>query len=507
MADVEKIIQAAQQSGVRVVEQQWTKEDTGKVYLLSCSGQGGTEPAWRFSGGGLTGVTLLWEHATGDISLIHSLVASEWGESLEELISSKQTFVGANRSEMATGAMPKAESEPHLEPQKPVPTEPAASVGAVMLQGDLVMVQLPSLLQSIQMSNMTGRLTIRDEYSGASMFFDNGTITHAELGAIVGDTAVIQLLSWTSGKFEFHPGERTAERTVRNRLDTLLMQGMTFADQSAALKQKKLELSSYLIRTNPSITDSQLEEVLKKAAPLDMKSQKDFYWLIDDVMTLMELLRGYPLQEIEWVPIVFNLVTTELVTISDLPARTKQSIQSAHKTIDAVMVQSGIKGCLRPETGILTYPAFLYFVQNELSRLDSGGHSFSLIVFNACLNQGNKFFAMPELGLKEMFNRIRSVSRPFEMIGHVETLDYGLLLPQTELKTAALVAQRLIYTIKSQQLFSGQTDAGNLQISMGVAGAPEDGEAIGDLVGAAVAAKKLAFDSKMPIVVFNKTTA
>lgn len=496
MDDVSKVIESAQRSENRFAEQQWTNEQNGKVYLLSCNTQSNGEPHWKFATGGLTGVIPKWEYETGDVSLIHSLVASEWGQSLEDLIEHKQPFVGTTNN----GTSGRADSAPQLESL-------ALAQDQVMLQGDLQLVQLPNLLQSIQMSNMSGRLALHNDYAGASMFFENGKLVHAENGASTGDAAAIEILGWQTGKFHFNTNERTSERTIKNQLHGLIMHGMTFADQSAYLEGKRLQLSSYLVRTKPGLKDSELEAILSKAAPIDMKMQKNFYWLVDDCTSLMELLRAYPLGEVDWVPIIFNLVTCDLIGISQNPAMSRQNVKLSSRSIDAYMLQSGIKGCLRPETGIFTFPSILYFAKQEYHRFEAGGSPFSLLVFNAYLAQGDRIINLPDMATRELLTRVQGLIRPFEMLGHFEALDFALLLPQTELKTAALVAQRIVFAIRAKHLFDHQEDEGNLRVSIGVAGIPDDGDCVEDLLGAAASAKKRSLEKGVPIVVFGTNIA
>ena len=58
------------------------------------------------------------------------------------------------------------------------------------------------------------------------------------------------------------------------------------------------------------ISEEELRIRLSKTAPGNVDQQIDFYELVDNHSTIFELLAKRPLAKAEWVPIIFNLVSS-----------------------------------------------------------------------------------------------------------------------------------------------------------------------------------------------------
>jgi len=492
---------------IQVVEQQWTNESQNNICVLKVSAPAHEEPIWTLQVGTL-GRPLIdkWRYPTGDVSLVLNLITSEsTGTNLSDLISTSRQMIVApvpappppspaiseSQTEKLRALTPEQVSEAQ---QASTPSSPS------MLQGDLKIVRLHSVLQSIRMSKMTGRLELRDKDGLSDVYFDEGTPVHAEHCGTTGDLALIELLSWQTGQFCFHAGERTSMRTVKNRLDALLMEGMTFADQSTFLEQQGLNLSSFPIRKNPHLKQTEFEEIVKRGSPIDMRQAMNIYCQIDDTINLLELLRVVPLHKTEWVPIFFNFITQELISLSDRPALHKKAVPIEGKPVDLNAAESAIRSCIRAETGIFTYDAFVYFLQQEFQRHEAGGMPFSVLLMEARIKRGNALDYLPEQGMKETIGRIQSLKRPFETLAHFETFDYALLLPQTELRTATLVAQRLVLSLKTIPKVDFESD---YLFWIGVAGVPGDGRDVATLLTAAQEAKARAVQTQTSVCMFR----
>ncbi len=493
------ILGQAQQPGVKVVEQQWNGKELNEYFILKCSAPAREVPVWVFLSGSSTRMpSEKWRYPTGDMALVHNVIQCETtGASLSELISNSQEMRATSAHELAS-LIPSQQPAQFDSPSGVHrPYQPEAQA---ILQGDLLLVQLPTLLQSIRMSKMTGRLELRNNEGGSYIYFDEGKPVHAEFCGSVGDLAVIELLSWTSGQFRFHPGERTVERSIKNRLDALLMEGMTFADQSAFLEKQGLTLSAYLIRKRPDMRQKEFETTVSQGAPLDLKLAGNFYCQIDDTIQLLDLLRIMPLHKTEWVPILFNFLTQGIVVLADQPARSRKTVSLDDRGLDMSVADNAMRGCIRAETGIFTQGAMLYFMQNEFARLEAGGSPFALIIFEGQLKRAGVFDRLPESAVKEMITRVQSLIRPFEIFAHFELFDYALLLPQTELKTATLVAQRLVLSLRTIPSRDWESE---YHFRCGVAGMPGDGKNVGTLVAAAQMAKQRAVESQSSVCMFR----
>ena len=100
-------------------------------------------------------------------------------------------------------------------------TSPTRERTKAILEGELENMQVPTLLQSINMSKMTGRLNISNESSKCDVYFSDGAPQHAEAPENKGDAAIVEILTWEHGQFRFYQGEQSTEKSIKRRLDGL----------------------------------------------------------------------------------------------------------------------------------------------------------------------------------------------------------------------------------------------------------------------------------------------
>src|SRR6266542_3062012 len=99
-----------------------------------------------------------------------------------------------------------------------------SSRGLMSFQGSLRELQLPDIIQLVSASGKTGKFTlVRDEEQG-TLFLKQGRIVHAQVGDVAGEEAVHVLASWSSGEFQFSPGEETEAVSISKSNARLLME-------------------------------------------------------------------------------------------------------------------------------------------------------------------------------------------------------------------------------------------------------------------------------------------
>ncbi len=98
-------------------------------------------------------------------------------------------------------------------------------------------------LQEVIQLECTGRrsliLEIRNQQMRGQIYIENGSITHAEAGDLVGDQALNRLLSLTGGEFQLKPFQSPPHRTVEERWEMLLMEAARQCDEDTAFIVKK----------------------------------------------------------------------------------------------------------------------------------------------------------------------------------------------------------------------------------------------------------------------------
>jgi hypothetical protein len=461
----------------------------------------------------------LWTHCSGDVGLISRLILDQCNGNTAEPSSIEDVVVGIKGGTrpdmfkpMIFGVMegtPASEHQVHTPSQgvSQVSPQPQASqampAGKSNLDGDLRDMPVPGLLQSCGLNKMTGCLHIVGDQGKGEVFFFDGTPMHANTMEATGDQGMIELITWEKGNFKFFRDEKSKHHTVTKRLDTLLMEGVALLDQSKALQTAGFKLECYPSRKLPILSEQQFEEKIKtQGVPVNMAVQKQLFTLLDGCTSVLEILRKRPLPKTEWIPLLFNLLICDLVSLSDKPVRPPARRPLEAISIDHGAIQQAMKTLVRAETNLFTYPIFLFLLEQEFFRFERSGAPFGLVIFEAGLRLPDGRIEGLSLPLvQEMTSRIKQAIRNTDVFGHYETFDYALLLPATDVPGAVLVAQRLVSLLSDPPLQPNLIDP--LVLAFGVAGVPDDGKDLGLLLSATSQSKNLAKRSKSAIVSFK----
>ena len=105
------------------------------------------------------------------------------------------------------------------------------------LSGSLTHHDLPGVLQMLGQARQTGALHINAGATDAVLFFDAGSINHAECGSLFGDEAVIHIVKSCihggEGVYKFVYGATTPRTTVLRSATDLMLDAMREYDESA----------------------------------------------------------------------------------------------------------------------------------------------------------------------------------------------------------------------------------------------------------------------------------
>lgn len=108
--------------------------------------------------------------------------------------------------------------------------------GSVKLSGKLDEIGLPNLLQMMNLLNKSGVLTVKEEAgTSGEIHIQNGEMVHARLVPVEGKKAVQRMLGWVKGDFAFDAKPVAATRTIDERSQSLLLDGMRLIDELKAL--------------------------------------------------------------------------------------------------------------------------------------------------------------------------------------------------------------------------------------------------------------------------------
>jgi GGDEF domain-containing protein len=367
------------------------------------------------------------------------------------------------------------------------------------IEGNLSEMPVPALLRSLVTNQATGKLEIIGEETVGDVFFENGMPKHSGTPTEYGDGAIRELVTWEKGTYVFTPNSRTEMRSVTDPLEKIITDGIQLLDQKRHLKRAGLAYESYLCRLHKNLSDTELKLLLTKGAPLDFEFQRDIYNYLRHKRTFTDLLRDKPMDSSMWSALLFNFLSCGLIEIKQPDSFKGSSLDFLGEA--RAQVQAIHESFIRPETGVYSYPALMYFMEYELHRYEAYNFPLSLIVFEIKNRRegGSTADALNTQAAGIAAMRIDLVKRPLDTIGHFEAVDYALLLPNTTGSSAAFVANRMLESLTATPLIKG-VDRNTLELCFGVASLPADGDDLESLVLAAKTAKLKAKQGQFPIV-------
>ena len=166
----------------------------------------------------------------------------------------------------------------------------------------------------------------------------------------------------------------------------------------------------------------------------------------------------------------------ELSNLSDYFNRLLTTIQDYQQQLEELTSRD-------PLTKLYNRRSFEKFVGSEISRSKRHGHEFAVLYFDIdSFKHVNDSYGHPigDLLLKEVGLLMAKELRKTDVLARISGDEFGILLPETSIKGALDVAEKIRTTINGEsfQLPEGSTRA---QVSAGVAIFPENGESVDKL--------------------------
>jgi hypothetical protein len=106
-----------------------------------------------------------------------------------------------------------------------------------MVEGDLVDLTLPTLLQVMSRECSTAILRLQRGTDHGAMYFAEGVLVHAVKDGIQGDEAACELLGWPDGRFRLARDPEPQPRTITDRLARLVVDTDSGAPASKRRKE------------------------------------------------------------------------------------------------------------------------------------------------------------------------------------------------------------------------------------------------------------------------------
>ena len=91
-----------------------------------------------------------------------------------------------------------------------------------MVEGDLIDLTLPTLLQALSQESSTAQLRLQNGSIQGALYLREGALIHATGSESVGDNALLELLAWTAGRFRILRDLEERPRTITPKLTALI---------------------------------------------------------------------------------------------------------------------------------------------------------------------------------------------------------------------------------------------------------------------------------------------
>lgn len=513
LSEIHHFLSVAMEQRGRQVEITWATPDKMMDFSLNihCPIKGG-DTNWKLFLGTGQNAELLWDYRSCDVLLVYNLIVSSCGEvhqsiQAEGAITVSESFRDASRKRdtyfmqasrsLGDGDMAKL-SAIGLQ-------DNSWSKGTQEMSGELSLVPTSTLLQSILLSKTTGKLVISSQKESVQIYFVEGRAVFAEGMGQVGDECILELMSVRDGKYNFEARARTDKQNVMNDLESLIVRGVQLTDSMTYLRHAGVAPESILLKARKDITEYELSSSVEGNQSIDAEAMLQLYIAIDDRSMLKQVTRMAELKKSEWVPALCHLIEKDFVTFSNEHVKSKSERTNLQgKQIDTSLIHSVMTTLRRPETGMFTYPAFLYFLEQEYFRAYRSSSPLSIILLEMRLVGAPPNFGRDPLdvgAVAEAFRRISQIKRHIDMVCHYDTYDYGLILPNTRTAGANIFARRILKALTSAPLPG--IDNNRLSIVMGIATVPDDCVDLAVLLSAAESAKAQAVKTVSPIVLYQ----
>lgn len=468
----------------------------------------------------------LFDYTSVDVLLVYNLVASHCAEIQQQGASrssdeSDRGQISQSRAPAYQpapppyqGDQPGREADTPLVVQPvptpgfaPVPKPPSSSPADDRLprEGELKQGSLVELLQEIAHCKGTGRLDVRNGDLTATVFIQDGNPIDATANDVVGDEAIVELLTWKEGQFNFEPRVLRNNHTVYESIENLVAQSRRLTERINYLKNAGMLPTSTLTPVNTLLSQGDFVGKVSDNCPCDIDTISRVYCSLDGRRNFEDMCRFLHISRIQLVHIVFHLIIKELVKIVNEP-KSKATLTLAPRVIDNSAIQSIMMSLRRAETGLFIYPAFLYFLEQEYFRSYRSRTGFSVVVFE--LRQKKVIDGkvvrrvLNERAVMDAVLRISNIKRHVDLIAHYDAYDYALLLPSTRTQGAEIFIGRVIDALRTKPL-GGEIDASQLAMAFGCSSIPEDFKDMSSLLGAADLAMTQARETDKHVVMYR----
>jgi len=170
-------------------------------------------------------------------------------------------------------------------------------------QGSIQELPVPDIIQLVSVSGKTGMFTLMRGSERGYIYLKSGQMVHAKLGEITGEEAIYALAIWSSGDFQFTPGEAPDSVSIEKSNTSLLMEAARRLDEWKVLS-RKIPGVDYV----PVVLRREVAEPVTLSPP-----EWNLVTRIDGRKTVDELARANGSSSFDTAKVLYGLITSNLV--------------------------------------------------------------------------------------------------------------------------------------------------------------------------------------------------
>lgn len=357
------------------------------------------------------------------------------------------------------------------------------------LNGNLKVLNITNLLQSILLGQMDGRLSLMRPGESVQIYFAEGRPVHAEGNKGQGEECILKIISWKAGDFAFEENISCKETTITRSVEHLILEGVLLMDFNEFLAGAGYEAEAVLEKSDPNLSEAQFEETVTKGEPVDLRLLKTIYLQVDGKKTVEDLCSIVIMPDSLRIHAFSNLLKTKVLKVKAAkPAAKKEKIEA--KVFDTSAIISVQNQLMSPVQGLYNYAAFLFLTDYFLKF--SPDRNLSLLLCKLQNNQEKSATGAPSRTntanqYRELIESIESIQGFKGSIFQYDGIDIVISISGLNSFAASNMAERIMRATKAAP------SSGKLLIkAMGVASFPNDGANLGLLLGALEAAAEQA---------------
>lgn len=515
LAEIHQFLQMAMDHPGQSVEIRWNSRDLLARFVLTvtCPMQG-KDIKWVLQAGQEDRLQPVWNYTSCDVLLVYNLIACA-SQVDDQVLSAVENAQGGNSGAPQAPVGTALDHMIQTSTEGPsIPHETSAEISGryslfaetTELSGDFLLVPPSSVLRSILEGKLTGCLQIQSgTASQVSVFCKKGAPYFAESSKLSGEECIMDLLSWRAGKYLFKHRATNDKKNIAMPAQTLIERGVQLARLSDIMKFMGLTPETVLIKKSQHVGMAALSATRPPDAPFSIDQLCQLYEAIDNGSAVTQLAKRCNMPRSIWTPVVSHLLDSGIISFSnDQPTVKETTSTLVGKVIDMSLIHSVIMSLRRADTGMFTYPAFLYFIEQEYFRCYRTGSALSLMILDLRVTGDASHLGRDPLdipAMAEVFRRVSKVKRGIDIMAHYEQQEYALILPNTAHAGAYTFAKRVHKELTATPLPG--VPANRLSVAMGIASIPKDCGELNRLMAAAEAAKAQSTQRRTPIVLYE----